>query len=170
MSQSRLYGFFGVHGYRVIKTVVEDEVLYMYVEPQPHRVCCSNCKSQDVIRRGSSERYFRSLPVGSKLTFVVATLPRVECKACGLVRQVSIGFADTPRMYTHALERYIIQLCRLMTIQDVAKLLGMKWDTVKEIEKNFADSCSVKPPTTYRKKSSRVRVGYYWQIRKISTQ
>jgi transposase len=146
MSQSRLYGFFGVHGYRVIKTVIEDEVLYMYVEPQPHRVCCSNCKSQDVIRRGSSERYFRSLPVGSKLTFVVATLPRVECKACGLVRQVSIGFADTRRMYTHALERYIIQLCRLMTIQDVAKLLGMTWDTVKEIEKKYLRQHYANPP------------------------
>ncbi len=56
MSQSQLYRLFGIHGYSVNKIEVEDQVLYLYVEPQPHRICCSHCKSKNVIRRGSSER------------------------------------------------------------------------------------------------------------------
>ena len=43
MSLSKLYGLFGVYGYRLLKTEVEDQVLYLHVEPQPHRVCCSAC-------------------------------------------------------------------------------------------------------------------------------
>ena len=146
MSQSKLYALFGIHGYTVIKTEVEDQALYKHVEPLPHRICCSSCKSKDVIRRGSSTRIFRSLPIGSKLTFVVATLPRVECKSCGLVRQVAIGFADARKSYTHSFERYVIQLCRLMTMQDVARLLGMTWDTVKDIEKKYLERHYANPP------------------------
>lgn len=145
MSLSKLYGFFGVYGYRVLKTEVEDQVLYLHVEPQPHRVCCSECGSKNVIRRGFSERMFRTLPVGPKLCFILAVLPRVECKACGLVRQIKIGFADPRNRYTHALERYVVQLCRLMTMQDVSKLLGMGWDTVKEIERRYLERHFAKP-------------------------
>ncbi len=95
MSQSQLYRLFGIHGYSVNKTEVEHQVLYLYVEPQPHRICCSHCKSKNVIRRGSSERMLQSLPIGSKVTFAVATIPRVECRSCGLVRQINIGLLIT---------------------------------------------------------------------------
>ncbi len=54
----------------------------------------------------------QSLPIGSKVTFAVATIPRVECRSCGLVRQINIGFADHRRSYTHAFERYALQLVK----------------------------------------------------------
>jgi hypothetical protein len=58
MSHSQLYNMFGVYGYRVMKSEVVEQALYLHVEPQPHRLCCSACKSKDVIRRGSHERWF----------------------------------------------------------------------------------------------------------------
>jgi transposase len=137
MSQSELYRQFGIHGYSVNKATVEDQVLYIYVEPQAHRVCCSNCKSKNVIRRGSSERMLQSLPIGSKVTFVVATIPRVECRFCGLVRQINIGLADHRRSYTHAFERYALELVKHMTIKDAAEHLGVGWDKIKDIQKRY---------------------------------
>jgi transposase len=77
---------------------------------------------------------FHSLPIGSKPTYIVAKIPRVECKSCGLIRQIQIGFTAPLKRYTHAIERYAVQLCRAMTIQDVAAMLGLSWDKVKEIE------------------------------------
>ncbi len=53
MSQSKLYTLFGIYGYSIMRTEVQERVLYTYVEPQDHRVCCSNCRSKEVIRRGS---------------------------------------------------------------------------------------------------------------------
>ncbi len=47
----------------------------------------------------------QSVPIGSKVTFVVATIPRVECRSCGLVRQINIGLAENRRSYTYAFER-----------------------------------------------------------------
>src|SRR5262249_49610442 len=61
-------------------------------------------------------------------------VPRVLCFDCGLVRQVKLGFADPKKRYTRAFERYVLELSRLMTIQDVAKHLDISWDTVKDIQ------------------------------------
>ena len=36
-------------------------------------------------------------------TFLVLPIPRVECRACGVVRQVDVAFADSRRSYTRGL-------------------------------------------------------------------
>ena len=46
-----------------------------------------------------------------------------------------LPFADPRRSYTRAFERYALELCRLMTIQDVAQHLQVGWDTIKDIQK-----------------------------------
>lgn len=63
-------------------------------------------------------------------------VPRVLCLDCGKVRQVKLGFADPKKHYTRSLERYVLDLSRHMTIQDVAEHLQVSWDTVKEIQAN----------------------------------
>jgi transposase len=117
----------------------------MYVEPQEHRVCCSACKSRQVIRRGQTERWFRNLPVGGEVTWLIATLPRVECRDCGLVRQIDSGLAEPRRTYTRAFERYVLELSRYMTIQDVATHLGISWDIVKDIQLRNLERRYAKP-------------------------
>src|SRR6202035_1364555 len=81
------------------------------------------------------ERPSKTVPIGGKPVAVVLAIPRVECPACDLIRQVPIAFADPRRSYTHAFERYALDLSRHMTIQDVAKHLGVSWDTIKDIQK-----------------------------------
>jgi transposase len=46
-----------------------------------------------------------------------------------------LDFADPKKHYTYSLERMVIDLCRKMTIDDVADLTGLSWDTVKDIDK-----------------------------------
>ena len=135
MSSQMLYQVFRVKSYRLTKLETEEHRVFLHVEPQHHRVCCSACRSRNVIRRGESVRWFRNLPVGSELTWVVATLPRVECRDCGLVRQIDSGLAGPKRTYTHAFERYVLELSRYMTIQDIGRHLGVSWDIVKDIQK-----------------------------------
>jgi len=62
-------------------------------------------------------------------------IPRVECQACGVVRQVEVSFADIRRSYTKAFERYALELSRRMTILDVARHLNVSWDVIKDIQK-----------------------------------
>jgi len=69
----------------------------------------------------------------------------VECHRCQVTRQVQVTFADPRRHYTHAWERYALELTRSMTIQDVARHLGVSWDTIKDIQKRFLQRHFAKP-------------------------
>jgi transposase len=75
----------------------------------------------------------------------VLPVPRVECRACGVVRQVEVTFADPRRSYTKAFERYVLELSRRMTIRDVAAHLGVGWDLVKDVQKRDLSRRYAKP-------------------------
>jgi transposase len=134
MSTSLLYHGFGLVGYRYVSQSFEEGQVTFRVEKPRERQRCSHCGSADVWGQGGVERTFRMVPIGSKPTFVKLKVPRVLCFDCGLVRQVKLGFADAKKHYTRTFERYVLDLSRLMTIQDVAKHLGISWDTVKDIQ------------------------------------
>lgn len=104
------------------------------IEQPRERLSCSHCGSTEVWSQGGVERRFRTLPIGSKPVDIVFKVPRVMCFACGLVRQVKLGFADPNKRYTRSFERYVLGLSRYMTIKDVAKHLNVSWDTVKDIQ------------------------------------
>jgi transposase len=135
MSTSLLYHAFGIKGYRYVRTAyIEGQTLFTL--GQEADTCrCSACGSADVVSRGHVERHFRALPIGPRPTFLVLPIPRVECRACGVVRQVDVAFADPRRSYTRRFERYVLELSRRMTIRDVAAHLGVGWDLVKDIQK-----------------------------------
>jgi transposase len=63
-----------------------------------------------------------------------------------LVRQINLGFADERRSYTRAFERYVLELSGLMTMQDIAQHLEVKWDMVKDIQKRHLQTHYAKPP------------------------
>jgi len=135
MSTSLLYHTFGVRGYRYVKTeYIKGGVVFTIEQPR-ESLRCTVCGSADVIGRGRIPRRFRTVSIGSKRVYLALEVPRVECHACGAVRQVKIGFADPRVSYTRAFERYALELSRFMTIKDVAEHLGISWDVIKEIQK-----------------------------------
>jgi len=135
MSTSLLYHAFGTRGYRYIRTAYAEGQVIFTLRQEPRTCRCSACGSGDVVSRGCVERRFRSLPIGRRATALVLPVPRVECRACGRVRQVDVTFADPRRSYTRAFQRYVLELSRRMTIRDVAAHLGVGWDLVKDIQK-----------------------------------
>ncbi len=135
MSTSLLYHAFGIRGYEYTRTDYRDGQVIFTIHQDPKTCRCSACGSPQVQSRGRVERCFRSLPIGGRATFVVLPIPRVECQACGVVRQVKVPFADPRRSFTSAFERYALELSRRMTIRDVARHLGVGWDVIKEFQK-----------------------------------
>ena len=145
MSTSLLYHAFGIRGYDYVRTQYQDGQVIFTIAQDPHDCRCSACGSRDVISRGHAERRFRNLPIGSRPTAVVLPIPRVECRACGSVRQVEVPFADPRRSYTKSFERYALELSRRMTILDVAHHLDVGWDLIKDIQKRDLSRRYAKP-------------------------
>jgi transposase len=135
MSTGLLSHAFGIKGYRYVRTAYVQGQTIFTLGQEPETCRCSACGSADVVSRGHVERRFRCLPIGPRPTFLVLPIPRVECRACGVVRQVDTTFADPRRSYTRRFERYVLELSRRMTIRDVAAHLGVGWDMVKDIQK-----------------------------------
>ena len=135
MSTSLLYHGFGIRGYQYVKTTYEGGRVTFTILQERGDLRCAACGSQRVIRRGFQPRCFRSLPIGCRPVQIELNVARVGCVDCGEVRQVPVDFADERRTYTHAFERYVLELSHHMTIRDVAEHLQVGWDLVKGIQK-----------------------------------
>lgn len=145
MSTSLLYRRFGVPGYHYVSQVFEPGITTFRIAQPPERWRCSHCGSAELWSQGSTERNFRTLPIGGQPVFIQFKVPRVYCLACHKTRQVKITFADAKKHYTHAFERYALELSRLMTIQDVADHLVIGWDTIKDIQARYLQRRFGKP-------------------------
>jgi len=135
MSTSLLYHAFGLVSYDYVRTRYEEGFVIFSIRHKRGKIRCPVCRSRDVVFRGSFARRFRAVPIGSKRVFLDLEVQRVECKRCGKVRQAGLGFADPRVSYSHAFERYALDLSKHMTIRDVARHLGVSWDVIKEIQK-----------------------------------
>jgi len=135
MSTSFLYHGFGLVGYEYVRTRYERGAVIFSIKRKREKIRCPVCRSRNIIFRGTIFRRFRMVPIGSKRVFLDYDVQRLECRRCGNIRQEKLGFADPRFSYGHAFERYALDLSKHMTIQDVAKHLGISWDVIKEIQK-----------------------------------
>ena len=135
MSTSLLYQAFGVRGYVYRRTeFFEGRVCFILEQPR-ERYRCPECGSAAVHAQGNKDRFLQTIPIGLKPTFLLLKVARVICFRCEHTRQVKVPFADPRRTYTHAFERYALELSKATTIQDAARHLHVSWDIVKDIQK-----------------------------------
>ena len=135
MSTNELCHMFEIWGYTFIDLKRKEGRIEMVISQNPKTLRCPACHSRHVIRRGTYPRRFRGIPVGRTPVDIVLDVVRVECQDCGVVRQVEVKFAEERRSYTRAFERLALDLSKSMTIDGVARYLGVSWDLIKDIQK-----------------------------------
>ncbi len=136
MTSSELYHAFGLEGYQTIATHFgHGRIVFEVASTRTPR--CSVCQRVHVVCRGYVLREFKASPIGNKQVVIRLRVQRVACRICNLVRQVKIGFAHRRRRHTKRLEKYVLSLLRRATIKDVAAIVGLSWDVVKDIQKRW---------------------------------
>jgi transposase len=105
MSTSLRYHAFGLRGSDSVKTEYTGGRVVFTIRQRPHTCRCSVCGSRRGFPRGHQERTFHAVPIGGKPVGVVLPIPRVPCPTWGVIRQVSLTFADPRRSSTRAFER-----------------------------------------------------------------
>lgn len=145
MSTSLLYHGFGLVGYYYNTTKYVKGKIIFFLEKDLSKLRCSQCQSKNIIRRGTVDRHFKTLPIGKKQVLLHIPIHRIECNECGCLKQEKISFADPKKTYTKVFKRYVLELSKLMTIKHVAQHLGLSWDTVKEIQKEYLNKHFRKP-------------------------
>lgn len=151
MSTGIVYHAFGIRDYQYQRTDYVEGRMVVTITQERRKLRCPACGSAEVHKRGETWRSFHSVPVGSRPVAVALAIPRVSCDACGIIRQVHVPFADPRKSYTKRFARYLLELSELMTIQDVARHLGVGWDLVKQIQKDHLKKRFTKPKLRHLK-------------------
>jgi len=136
LSTSLLYHAFGIVGYvyQCTRYIAGDIIVAIQEDRYGYR--CPVCGNREVTCRGTQVRRFRGVPIGRKPVYIDLPIQRVWCSKCLVVRQVKVRFAKAHKRYTRGFERLVLDLSRQMTIQAVAKYLGVGWDLIKAIQKD----------------------------------
>lgn len=134
---SFLYHTLGLAGYVHCRTEFVHGWVYHHIELAPHKRTCRNCGARwnELRLEGRFERTFFALPVGRRLQFIVLRGHRQHCLRCGRTLREPVAFTQGKQRYLRAFARYVVELCRITTLQAAANLLGVGWDLVKQIHK-----------------------------------
>ena len=82
-------------------------------------------------------RLVRDLPSAGFRIFLELEVRRVACRSCGAVKRERLDFlADNPH-FTKRFAFYVGRRCRQASIRDIAKELGLDWETVKTLEMQY---------------------------------
>ncbi len=120
-----------VRAYDVIIDSLDFDGLGIKIDP--HKVGCPEYDPKVMLKLlvygyGHKSRVFKMLPIGRRKVELVVNKPRLYCKDCDTIRQPHLAFSDPKKHDTRSLERFVVDLCRIMSIQDVAELTCLGWD------------------------------------------
>jgi transposase len=145
VSTNVLYRVLGLPGYQHQSIKDKGGVLTLRVRPPASGVACPGCGNTDVVRRGTYSRVVHAPPVGLRATTVFIDAPRVECRSCKRVRIVKLPGVVPGTNHTHSFARLVVDLRKMMTIQDIATWLGVSTTMVRKIDKRYLKTHFDKP-------------------------
>jgi transposase len=137
MSHSAVYRALGIEGHQHRSIQLQEGSVVIRLTMHPERLCCPGCGTSEVVRRGTETREFKAPPIAGRPVSVLVDVPRLECSACGTVRQARVAFAARDRRCTKSFVRYVIEMRRQMTVKDLAAHLGVSQWLVRDLEKEY---------------------------------
>jgi transposase len=113
----------------------------IYIQPDMrYKPLCHECGSKaGTVHSKNHVRLIRDLNMGNAQVFLQVGYRKIWCHKCGRVRVEQMSFADAGQRVTNRLARYIHQLCKMLTVKDVAEHLDLDPKTVKDIDKSFLE-------------------------------
>ena len=135
MNSSFLYHAWGLYNHKCTREEYKGNTIILHIEAKERKKDCPKCGHRQLVKNGFRVRDFIGLPIGGKKVIIRMKVQRYKCKNqdCDYDRQESIPFATGSCGYTHRFAKYVVDLLRSMTLKDAANLLGVSWDTVKDI-------------------------------------
>jgi len=137
MSGIKLNAFFEFCRVRVTHQFFDSRSQEVRVTVEPnrrYRPICHICKRPAQGVHSYHRRMIRDMNVFEAKTWIRYSYRKVRCRRCGIVVE-DLGLVDLHLRITRRLACYILELCRLLPIRDIARHLDLDWKTIKELHK-----------------------------------
>ena len=151
MSVLSIAAYFPFRRIKIANQTVSPEAAETHIHAQPDKrfqPVCHECGRRACGVHSWTQRKIRDLNLSSARTWITCQYRKVFCAHChGIYIEDLELFHPYLRVSTR-MARYIYQLCRFMTVSEVAFHLGLDWKTVKAVDKFYLEHDYGQPELT----------------------
>ena len=141
MSSLSIAHYFPFCRVKIVGQSVEKDTSLAWIEAEPDlrfTPLCSSCGEKTDKVHTETHRTIRDLNLASAKILIKFPSRKLFCSSCG-IRIEKHEFVKPYARVTNRLARYVHDLCKVMTVNDVANHLDLDWKTVKNIDKYFLE-------------------------------
>lgn len=142
MSELSIASYFPFRRIKIISQEVTPEASKAHIQLQPdgrfHPIC-HGCGRKASGIHSWALRKIRDLSIATAYVWLTCRYRKIFCSHCHGIHVEDLELFHPYLRVTRRLANYIYQLCRMLTVSDVARHLGLDWKTVKDIDKYYLE-------------------------------
>jgi transposase len=127
---------------RIVEQWICPEAKQALIEVVPDKrfhPVCHRCGNRGTGIHSQHQRQIRDLNFGTARVSIRCHYRKIVCPQCQQILVEDLDLFDPYLRVTRRLALYIYQLCRMITVKEIAEHLGLDWKTVKAIDKRFLE-------------------------------
>lgn len=131
--------YFTFAGVKVVRQTVHQTGSLIRIEPDRRfRPRCHHClEPAATVHSVGHHRNVRDLSVTDRQVWLEVHYRKIWCEHCGGSRVERLSFCDACQRITHRLARYVYELCKVLTVEEVARHLDLDPKTVRAVDHHF---------------------------------
>lgn len=139
MSSISIAAYFPFAGVKVVRQNVHTINSLIRIQPDGrfHPRCHDCLRPATTVHSAGHRRSVRDLTLADRRVWLDIEYRKVWCEHCGGSRVEHLSFCDASRRVTHRLARYIYELCKVLTVEEVARHLDLDPKTVRAVDHHF---------------------------------
>ncbi len=125
---------------QTVHSDIADSAMIRMTPDLRYRPLCHHCHTPaGTVHSNGHSRFIRDLNMATAQVWLQVEYRKVWCDNCNGVRVEHLSFADASKRVTDRLAQYIYDLCKMLTVHDVAEHLDLNPKTIKAIDKSFLE-------------------------------
>ena len=100
---------------------------------------CHGCGQKACGVHSWTDRTVRDLNIATARVWIRCRYRKLFCPRCQGIHIEDLELFHPYLRVTRRMAQYVYQLCRMLTVSDVARHLGLNWKTVKDIDKYYLE-------------------------------
>lgn len=139
MSNIRINAFFKFSKVKTINQTLDIQSKTVSIKTEPderYKPRCYKCNNISNKVHSYHDRVIRDMNIFDAKTYITYSYRKIRCSQCGIVVE-DLNIVEPNMKVTKRLANYILELCKVMSIKEIARHLELDWKTIKKIHKSY---------------------------------